>query len=132
MTKFLILIFLFPFVLTGQVDKQEAIIAFKEIVKCYYDKDCSKYYSCWADSVSTLNKDTNWRYPSSKLIGSRKTDCSHFGEGAIKETKTFDNYLSNYSIEAVSYSEFKNGDRNALLKKWDTIKKSNEIGRAHV
>ncbi len=123
MTKLFFLIFLLPLVLLGQSNKTEAINAFEEIIKCYYDKDCNKYYSFWADSVSTLNKDTNFKYPSSRLISNKKSNCSHFNQ-VIKETKTYENYLANFDIEAVTYSEFKNQDRKKLVEKYEA-KKSN-------
>ena len=104
--------------------KEGAIEAFKEIIKTYYDKDCEKYLSFWADSVSTLNKDTNLKFPSSLLTGGKKSKCTHFDK-VTETTKTYENYLKNYSIEAVSYSEFKFGNRDSLLRKWDAIKKSN-------
>lgn len=115
MKKRLTFVFLLPLSLWAQSNKEEAIDTFKEIVKCYYEKDCNKYLSFFDDSISVLNKETDNIFPVSFLTN--KKPCSNF-DRSITKTKSYQNYLENYTIDAVTYTEFTTSDRRTLLKKY--------------
>jgi hypothetical protein len=96
------------------LEKEEAANAFKEIVKCYYNKDCNKYSSFFGDSISVLNFTIDTLLSTNHVINPTKV-CEQFDK-VIAKTLTYENYLQNYSIEVLSYEEYSTKDKKTLGK----------------
>ena len=94
--------------------KKEAEAAFKEIIKCYYTKDCDKIYEFFNDSITIINlaKDTLIR---SDIVVKRRKICGKF-DRIISKTQTFENYLEKYSIKVLSYNEYTIMPRDSFNK----------------
>jgi hypothetical protein len=95
-------------------EKDEAANVFKEIVKCYYTKDCDKFYSYFNDSITFINLTIDTLLSSKPIIEMRKI-CGKFDK-IIAKTLTFENYLDNYTIEVLSYEDYSTSDRKSLAK----------------
>ena len=101
----LILLFLFGTTISnGQTLKENAKVAYLEIIDCYFKKDCAKFYSFFNDSVIFYGKDLS-NFISSKKLVDKKVLCTKF-DTIIKKTKTKENYLANYSIDVFSFKDF--------------------------
>jgi len=98
--------------LNAQPEKEEAKKAFKEIIKCYFKKDCAKFYSYFNDSVALLNQNTNDHISSKPLIEKKKA-CEKFATYTEK-TKSFEKYLANYSMQIAAYNEYTSPDKIIL------------------
>lgn len=111
---FIIFLVLLVGQLTAQKEKEEAKIAFMEIVTCYFKKDCAKFYSFFNDSITLLNQNTNDHISSKSLIEKKKS-CDNFTKYTEK-TKSFDKYISNYLVAVMDNGEYTSPDRSVLRK----------------
>lgn len=93
----------------AQSDKAEAAAFAKEIVKSYFDRDCSKYLKSINDSMFIINSKKVYYHPFKKHLTNTDKDCTKFNSvQPFQWEYTFEEYLGDYQIRVYSKAEFTN------------------------